>query len=243
MSSESSNVKDRVSIGRIPLKQVRVSRSDKEAKEEKEPAVNPMNRLVPYLDLFTRLGDGELARLAGVDEEVCATLRAQVVTITEGLAAYADLLPRLSDRELVRLTGATDKTIRFWRLCQPRDGSKANARPNVAQPAPGRRETTGGHAAVPHASESGSRMPTAPHSPVAAQGADTTTGRFPSSEALGQSAADSQNAGFVELSGAPFPGFEQESGGSGGASAPAPALDSVSLTDVDGATDPLGLAD
>ncbi len=240
MSSESSNVKDRVSIGRIPLKQVRVSRTDKEHKEEKEPAVNPMNRLVPYLDLFTRLNDGELARLAGVDEEVCSTLRAQVVTITEGLAAYADLLPRLSDRELVRLTGATDKTIRFWRLCQPRDGSNASARSSGAQVAPGRRETTGRHAPVSHASESGSRMPTAPHSPVAAQGADAT-GRFPSSDALGHGPGDSQTSGFVELSGAPFPGFEQDSGRSG--SAPAPSLDSVSLTDVDGATDPLGLAE
>lgn len=82
---------------------------------------NPMNRLVPYLDLFMRLDDGELSRLAGVDLDLVATLRRQVVEIGEGLAQYIDLLPRLSDEELVRLTGASAKTVRFWRLCQPRN--------------------------------------------------------------------------------------------------------------------------
>lgn len=79
-----------------------------------------MNRLVPYLDLFMRLDDAELSRLAGVEADLVATLRRQVVEIGEGLAQYLDLLPRLSDEELVRLTGASAKTVRFWRLCQPR---------------------------------------------------------------------------------------------------------------------------
>jgi hypothetical protein len=81
---------------------------------------NPMNRLVPYLDLFMRLDDAELSRLAGVEADLVATLRRQVVEIGDGLAQYLDLLPRLSDEELVRLTGASAKTVRFWRLCQPR---------------------------------------------------------------------------------------------------------------------------
>jgi hypothetical protein len=81
---------------------------------------NPMNRLVPYLDLFVRLGDEELSRLAGVEVELVAALRNQVIAIEASLAPYGDLLPRLGDEELVRLTGATPKTIRFWRLCQPR---------------------------------------------------------------------------------------------------------------------------
>jgi hypothetical protein len=85
---------------------------------------NPMNRLVPYLDLFMRLDDAEMSRLAGVEVELVATLRRQVVEISEGLATYLDLLPRLSDDELVRLTGASAKTVRFWRLCQPK-GSPA----------------------------------------------------------------------------------------------------------------------
>lgn len=85
-----------------------------------------MNRLVPYLDLFMRLDDAEMSRLAGVEIELVATLRRQVVEISEGLAVYIDLLPRLSDDELVRLTGASAKTVRFWRLCQPR-GSAARS--------------------------------------------------------------------------------------------------------------------
>lgn len=104
-----------VSIGRISLKQVRVRR------EESKPH-HRGNALVPYLDLFCRLSDEELARLADVDAELVANLRHQVIAIDEGLQGYADLLPRLSDDELVRLTGATPKTIRFWRLCQPRSG-------------------------------------------------------------------------------------------------------------------------
>lgn len=116
-----------VSIGRIPLKQVRVKRCDGEEVPETPRARNPMNALVPYLDLFCRLGDDELARLAQVEAEVVANLRTQVVTVDEGLAPYVDLLPRLSDDELARLTGATLKTIRFWRLCQPSLSSDGGA--------------------------------------------------------------------------------------------------------------------
>ncbi len=195
MSSESSNANDRVSIGRIGLKQVRVSRTER----EKERPVNPMNRLVPYLDLFCRLSDAELSRLAGVEEGVCASLRQQVVMISEGLAAYADLLPRLGDAELVRLTGASDKTIRFWRLCQPAQRTPAS-KPEVAPAA-----QAGPAAGVPEHREA---APTAPHSPVAAPSADST-GTFPSTEALGQP-GDPASAGYVSLSGAPFPGFDHD---------------------------------
>ncbi len=130
MPSESNNDSDRISIGRIPLKQVRVKRSEPESAK----ASNPMNRLVPYLDLFCRLDDEELATLTSVDLEVVATLRKQVVTIDRGLEHYVDLLPRLRDEELVRLTGASLKTIRFWRLCQPRvPVTKAPAQPSVPE--------------------------------------------------------------------------------------------------------------
>src|SRR5688572_21596989 len=116
MSADGNGVDKPVSIGRIPLKQVRVKRPEGESTK----STNPMNALVPYLDLFCRLDDNELARLAQADVSVVAELRAQVVAIDVGLSAYTDLLPRLADEELVRLTGATPKTIRFWRLCQPR---------------------------------------------------------------------------------------------------------------------------
>lgn len=207
MTSDSSNANDKVSIGRIPLKQVRVSRSER----EKEAAPNPMNRLVPYLDLFARLDDDELARLAGVERDVAATLREQVVAINEGLAAYVDLLPRLSDTELVRLTGASDRTIRFWRLCQPRGGlvAKAAAEP-AAQTAAGvpsesKRVPTAPHAVVPPASESSPHLPTV---------------------------TKDDAAGYVTLSGAPFPGFDHEDGAGG---------EGVTLEEVEGEPDPLGL--
>jgi hypothetical protein len=98
-------------------------------------ADNPMKRLVPYLDLFVRLDDRELARLAGVEPGHAAVLRKQVTEICEGLAAYVDLLPRLDDEQLARLTGAQVKTIRFWRLCQPRTRRAAATKPRV-EPAP-----------------------------------------------------------------------------------------------------------
>jgi hypothetical protein len=135
-------------IGRIALKQVRVSRAEAEARMRetdagaKKPAGtnsnSPLNRLVPYLDLFCRLSDEELSRLARTPTSAVETLRQQVDEVNRALARYVDLLARLSDDELVRLTGATPKTIRFWRLCQPR----SEARPRADVPQPLTRETS-----------------------------------------------------------------------------------------------------
>lgn len=216
--SESSNVNDRVSIGRIPLKQVRVNRAEREAAK-----ANPMNKLVPYLDLFDRLDDDEMARLAGVEAEVSAGLRSQVDAINEGLAAYVDLLPRLTDAELVRLTGASDRTIRFWRLCQPR---------GAATPAgatyPGARADAG----VP---DENRRVPTAPHSVVTEHRgeAESIDPAGSAQEVIGEDAS-----GYITLSGAPFPGFEREE-----ERASAPQAGGVSLEDGEGEPDPLGLKD
>jgi len=218
MSSESSNVNDRVSIGRIPLKQVRVSRSDREKEAQR---ANPMNKLVPYLDLFCRLGDEELGRLADVEPEICASLRSQVDAINAGLAAYVDLLPRLSDVELCRLTGASDRTIRFWRLCQPRAGIAAAPKPQAAA-----------QSGVPAESQ---RVPTAPHS-VVTEPASSDSGRFPAGEPGKKK--DKDASGYVSLSGAPFPGFDDE----GAAAAEAiEEIEGVSLEEVEGEPDPLGL--
>jgi hypothetical protein len=116
-----------VGLATITLRQIRVSRADVPDKPQDKlhdrsssTDANPMNRLVPYLDLYARLSDEELARLAGVPASVASNLRRQVVQVDRALARFTDLLPRLTDAELVRLTGATPKTIRFWRLCQPR---------------------------------------------------------------------------------------------------------------------------
>ena len=137
MSGDSSNDG---TLGRIALKQVRVKRSDHEARQRNkggtstgpraaraerpgEPGANPLNRLVPFLDLFVRLSDEELARLAAVELEHVVTMRLQVDEINKMLAPYEDLVERLNEDELVRLTKGTPKTVRFWLLCRPRHGS------------------------------------------------------------------------------------------------------------------------
>jgi hypothetical protein len=133
-------------LGRIALKQVRVSRAEAEARARETTgpkSTNPMNRLVPYLDLFGRLGDDELARLSGAPLQAVEGLRIQVDEVHRALGRFADLLPRLSDDELARLTGATTKTIRFWRLSQPRhlQGEPRRSNPDMTpspQPLPRR---------------------------------------------------------------------------------------------------------
>jgi hypothetical protein len=133
-------------IGRIALKQVRVSRAEAEARTREPdpkkvpPSSSPLNRLVPYLDLFCRLSDEELSRLARTPTSAVETLRQQVEEVNRVLSRYVDLLPRLSDEELTRLTGGTAKTIRFWRLCQPRSSTETRARVDVPQALP--RETS-----------------------------------------------------------------------------------------------------
>ncbi|MFV8750797.1 hypothetical protein ACNOYE_09625 [Nannocystaceae bacterium ST9] len=149
-------------IGRIALKQVRVSRAEVEARtregEAKKPAGSnsPLNRLVPYLDLFCRLTDDELSRLARTPTSAVETLRLQVDEVGRALIRYVDLLPRLSDDELVRLTGATPKTIRFWRLCQPRSGADTRSRSDVPQVSP--RETSAVRSVAQAIDESSDQM-------------------------------------------------------------------------------------
>jgi hypothetical protein len=137
-------------LGRIALKQVRVSRAEAEARAREaagQKSNNPMNRLVPYLDLFCRLGDEELARLSGAPLQAVEGLRLQIDEVNRALGRFADLLTRLNDDELSRLTGASNKTIRFWRLSQPRhlQGEARRSNPDVTpspQPLP-RRESSG----------------------------------------------------------------------------------------------------
>jgi hypothetical protein len=207
-SDSNSDTSERIHIGRIPLKQVRVKKS--------EPShANPMNRLVPYLDLFCRLEDEELARLAGCDPEVAATLRKQVVAIDRALAYYVDLLPRLDDEELVRLTGATPKTIRFWRLCQPRMPERARDAPVedgvVARSATAKASTAPLPAAMraaPNPADSftrGVRPSDSQRLGVASPDeayASEETGKYPTPAHVQVSAKK-----FMQFSGEPFPGF------------------------------------
>ena len=203
-------------IGQIPLRKVSRAELDAKKRAAAEAArANPMNRLVPYLDLFARLSDAELSRLASVPEETVGQLRKQVVAVSQALSRYVDLLPRLSDAELMRLTAASAKTIRFWRLCQPRTptpgvpgvvrdsssspvaASEAGAPTSQASesdsyPVPSR-SVTGSHQAVGsrRASDSGIRpVPTpVPRTPTPAP-----------------ASADSQ----LGVSGAPFPGYDYD---------------------------------
>ncbi len=213
-----------------------------------------MNRLVPYLDLFGRLDDAELARLAGVELDVCATLRKQVVAINDGLIRYVDLLPRLSDRELVRLTGASDKTIRFWRLCQPRTAPERKAPTNSRTNDSAASRSTGPHSAV--------NPPTGPYSTVAsATGAHPSgpgqaaesSGRYatldpseshpgsPQPVAASASASHEleESSELMQFSGAPFPGFDQDDSGI----PTPPPMDPLGMEEVEDGADPLGLSE
>ena len=263
--SDASNSDERVSIGRIPLKQVRVHRQ--EESQSSRGSANPMNKLVPYLDLFARLGDDELSRLAGVEADVAATLRKQVVTIERALAHYVDLLPRLRDEELSRLTGASLKTIRFWRLCQPRVYSAAAS---TDSPAPSASPVTEGAEA---SSRGPSRTPTGTMRAANSDGvprpqAEVHTAPQPVAEASPRRglvppgpgvkqprppgpAASSAGAkpavipvqtqaavsDMMEFSGDPFPGFDD--GYDEDASGPPVGNGAVSFSDVEG-DDPLG---
>lgn len=185
-------------LGRIALKQVRVSRQELEARQTGQPAAqsasntprpkgkaNPMNRLVPYLDLFCRLDDDELSRLARVPTSVVGSLRSQVDEISAALDEYADLLPRLRDEELIRLTGASAKTVQFWRLCQPRPEPTVESKPKASD------SQTAGVAAPPDPSDS------------VVGAVDEQIGSDEPGVALEQAQQDS---GLHDISGEPFPG-------------------------------------
>jgi len=179
-------------LGRIALRQVRVRRDETQARETMTRSGDkPMNLLVPYLDLFSRLDDRELSRLARVDAGVVAELRRQVEEINQALARYVDLLPRLADGELARLTGASGKTIRFWRLCQPRATVTNPARATASGPA----------SAATAAARHGVGGEGAPGVPVHA-----SVSRTP------PPVSDTPALAVTNIAGQPFPGFEGERG-------------------------------
>ncbi len=215
MSESEGSAPGSKTLGTIPLKQVRVTRAEME-----ERAANPMNRLVPYLDLFERLTDAELARLAVVAPEVVAELRKQVVQVCQTLERFVDLLPRLMDEELMRLTGATSKTIRFWRLCQPRPARAVRNRPTPApmRPTPAPMRPTPPplmrteEAAVARAIRS--RAETAPH-PIVDDPSDATDPRVGTPERPTPPPSQPRNSSTgthqtIQLSGTPFPGYDYD---------------------------------
>lgn len=223
---DESNAATGTPIGQIPLR--KMSRAELEGHKKATGVTNgnPMNRLVPYLDLFGRLDDAELSRLTGATEQTTAQLRTQVNAVCNALARYVDLLPRLADPELMRLTGASAKTIRFWRLCQPR--VKATAAP-AATPRPveePRAQGTGDYAAASASGHfargtAGGAQPTPPPSEstetvVRAASAGESSGvrtlgnrptPTPAATPSG-SPPPAANPSELGLSGAPFPGYD-----------------------------------
>jgi hypothetical protein len=202
-------------LGRIALKQVRVSREEHDARQAAGKQ-NPSNLLVPYLDLFSRLNNEELGRLANVDPRVVGQLRKQVNEINKALKRYCDLLPRLSDNELTRLTGASAKTIRFWRLCQPRTApaqgqAKAAATPQTQAPEAQRQHGTsasGVHTpGVPKEAPVSRTPPPVSEPPTPAQG---TPAAVPTQKTPDPSASQNLAAAtLASVEGDPFPGFEE----------------------------------
>ena len=125
--SESKTASKRpATLGKISLQPKRVSEQEYEAHQvealrRKDPKeVRRLNLLVPYLDLFHRLNDEELARLAGVPTPTVRSMRAQVNSVGHRLKDYVALLDRLDDQQLARVADTSPKMFQYLRLCQPR---------------------------------------------------------------------------------------------------------------------------
>lgn len=113
-------------LGKISLGQKKVSEDEFDrhgdaAIRRRDPKeVGRLNRLVPYLDLFERLEDRELARLANVPERTVLRMRDQVKSVRRKLHPYVGLLDRLDDLQLARIAETSPKMFQYLRLCQPR---------------------------------------------------------------------------------------------------------------------------
>ncbi len=192
-------------LGRIALKRVRVTRAEVEGRSDDDPqgangSTNRMNRLVAYLDLFARLEDEELSRLAQVPRRVVESLRKQIVEVHRALERYVDLLPRLSDDELVRLTGGNPKTIRFWRLSQPRMHKHEAGEAKAPEKS---REPTGPQDSQPDGPKGSGRTPTQP--PIAVDDVDAAEAeRTVITEPARTDAMDKVDRGGASISGS-FP--------------------------------------
>ncbi len=86
------------------------------------------DRLTPYFDLFDRLGDEELARLADVKIAMVTEVRSLVVDIYDPLREYEKLLEQLDDRQISKLFGMPEEAARIWRLARAPETLSAEAR-------------------------------------------------------------------------------------------------------------------
>jgi hypothetical protein len=76
------------------------------------------DRVTPYFDLFDRLDDQEIARLAKVEPSVVTEIRPILDSIVQPLGDYDHLLDSLGDSKLSRAFGLPDTAVRIWRLCR-----------------------------------------------------------------------------------------------------------------------------
>ena len=96
-------VSRRYSLGQKKVSEDEFDRHGDAAIRRRDPKeVGRLNRLVPYLDLFERLEDRELARLANVPERTVLRMRDQVKSVRRKLHPYVGLLDRLDDLQLAR---------------------------------------------------------------------------------------------------------------------------------------------
>ena len=122
----------KITLGRKTVSENEFDRHGDAAIRRRDPKeVGRLNKLVPYLDLFARLEDHELAQLADVPERTVARMRVQVKSVQRKLGPYVGLLDRLDDRQLGRIAQTSPKMFLYLRLCQPRG-------PNVTLKMPSR---------------------------------------------------------------------------------------------------------
>ncbi|MGB1699258.1 MAG: hypothetical protein ACPHRO_04840 [Nannocystaceae bacterium] len=126
MSDSTESTEPKQALGKIALGQKEVSvreydqHSDAAIRRRDPKEVGRLNRLVPYLDLFARLDDRELARLADVPQRTVVRMRQQVNSVRRKLDGYVELLDRLDDHQLGRIAQTSPKMFQYLRLCQPR---------------------------------------------------------------------------------------------------------------------------
>jgi len=79
---------------------------------------NTRDKLTPYFDLFDRLDDEEIGRIAAVPAELVAEVRTVIESIYDPLREYEKLMETLDDGQLCKLFGFPDSAAAIWRHCR-----------------------------------------------------------------------------------------------------------------------------
>ena len=76
------------------------------------------DRVTPYFDLFDRLDDKEIARLANVSPELVSEIRDLVEAIYDPLREFENMLKQLDNRQVAKLFGMPESAAQIWRLAR-----------------------------------------------------------------------------------------------------------------------------